>query len=125
MAGPAYFGITMNVAKNEDWIMPFLYGTTTDDGATVAPIDLTGSTLKLEMRIREVDHEAVVSVRSPDEGIDIVSAAGGSFQINILRSQLARLAVGDYFVDLVRLLSNGNQERIFEGTATVVEGTTR
>lgn len=125
MAGPAYFGVTMNVSKNEDWVMPFLYATTTDGGSTVAPINLTGSVLKLEMRIREADHEAVVSVRSPDEGIDIVDAAGGAFQINILRPQLARLAVRDYFVDLVRLLSNGNQERIFEGTATVVEGTTR
>jgi hypothetical protein len=32
---------------------------------------------------------------------------------------------GTYVTDLVRLMPNGSQERLFEGTATVVEGTTR
>jgi len=125
MAGPAFYAATISIAKNEDWAVPFQYGTLGLDGSTITGIDLTGSILKMEMRIREADHEAVVAVNSPDNGIDIVDAVQGLFQINIVRSRLNRLAVGDYFVDLVRLMPDNMQERIFEGTATVVEGTTR
>ena len=43
MAGPAYFTGTMNIAKNEDWLMPFLYGTQNTSG-TFTPTNLTNST---------------------------------------------------------------------------------
>lgn len=115
----------MNIAKNEDWIVPFLYDTIGQDGVTRSPIDLTGSLLKLEIRILETDHEALVSVFSPDHGIFITDASNGLFTILIDRAHLMHLAAGDYFVDLVRLMPNGYQERMWEGTATVVEGTTR
>lgn len=125
MAGPAYYSAQVNIAKNEDWIVAFVYQT--DDGAgTITPIDLTGSLLMMEIRKREADHEAVVSVDSDDNGITITNATGGAFTILIDRARLARLAAGDYFTDLVRQIpANEIVERIFEGTATVVEGTSR
>jgi hypothetical protein len=125
MAGPAYYDGTMNIAKNEDWIVPFIYGSYAADGVTVVPIDLTNSTLKMEIRIMETDNTALVSVFSPDNGIVINDAAGGAFTIVIDRSKLARLVAGTYFADLVRLMSNGYQERLIDAQATVVEGTTR
>jgi hypothetical protein len=124
MAGPSYYTGVMNISQNEDWVVPFLYSQTSD-GVTFTPIDLTGSLLKLEIRVLESDNEAVVDVYSPDNGITITDAVGGSFTIVIDRAKSARLAPGTYFTDLVRLMTNGYQERLWEGTATVVEGTTR
>jgi hypothetical protein len=127
MAGPTYFEAAINIAKNEDWVVPFQYGYYDTDGVTVLPIDLTGSTIKMEIRIQETDHEALVSVFSPDNGIvfDNDDPTTGRFTITLLRSNLIRLATGSYVTDLVRLMPQGYQERIFEGTAEVVEGTTR
>jgi hypothetical protein len=127
MAGPAYYSITMNISQNDDWVVPFIYQSQ-DASGNVAPIDLSNSTLKLEMRVNESDHEAIVECHSPDGGIWITDAVNGCFTIAIDReSRLWRLVGGyQYTVDLVRLVaSNGFQERIFEGTAFVVEGTTR
>jgi hypothetical protein len=125
MAGPSYYSGVINISKNEDWIVPFVYGTVDSTGANFTPIDLTGSTLKLEIRIQETDNEALVSVYSPDGGIIIVNAVQGQFQILLDRESLIYLAAGSYFTDLVRLMPNGYQERLWEGTANVVEGTTR
>ena len=125
MAGPSYYSGVINISKNEDWVVPFAYGTVDSTGANFTPIDLTGSTLKLEIRIQEIDHEALVSVYSPDGGIAITNATQGQFQILMDREHLIHLAAGQYFTDLVRLMPNGYQERLWEGTAYVVEGTTR
>jgi hypothetical protein len=125
MAGPAYYSGQINIAKNEDWIVPFVYQTVDTTGTIFTPIDLTGSLLKLEIRVLETDHEAIVSVFSPSNGIIFTNATLGQFTILIDRLLLVRLAAGDYFTDLVRLMPNGLQERMWEGTATVVEGTTR
>jgi hypothetical protein len=125
MAGPAYYDGTLNIAKNEDWIVPFIYGSYADDGITVVPIDLTGSTLKLEIRVAETDNTAMVSVASPDNGIVIDDITGGAFTIVLDRAKLARLTAGTYFADLVRLMANGYQERLVDAQALVVEGTTR
>jgi hypothetical protein len=125
MAGPAYYSGQMNISKNEDWIVPFLYQMVDQTGTVIAPIDLTGSTLKLEIRIQETDHEALVSVFSPDHGIILTNAAQGQFTILLDRPHLVHLAAGEYYCDLVRLMPNGLQERVWEGQAYVVEGTTR
>jgi hypothetical protein len=126
MAGPAYYTGEINISKNEDWLVPFLYQAVASDGVTTTPIDLTGSLLKLEIRMLEADHEAIVGVfSSPDDGIVITNAVGGTFTILIDRARSARLAPGQYVTDLVRLMPSGYQERMWEGTATVIEGTTR
>jgi hypothetical protein len=125
MAGPSYYTGQMNVAKNEDWVVPFLYQMVDGTGTVIAPIDLTGSTLKLALRKQEIDHEALVSVFSPNGGIMITDAPNGLFQVVIVRNLLSNLEAGQYFADIVRLMPNGYQERMWEGVAVVVEGTTR
>lgn len=125
MAGPAYYEGTMNISKNEDWIVPFIYGSYAIDGITILPIDLTDSLIKLEIRVRETDHEALVSVFSPDHGIVMNDPVNGQFTIVILRDKMHHLTAGIYFADLVRLMPNGFQERILDAQAIVVEGTTR
>jgi hypothetical protein len=127
MSGPAYYTGTMNIAMNDDWIVPFLYATLNSDGVTTTPIDLTGSTLKMEVRSSESDHNVLVSVSSapPASGIQITNAVGGAFTITLDRNRLSQLVPGNYVSDLVRLMPSGWQERMWEGTAAVVEGTTR
>jgi len=125
MAGPAYYSGAINIAKNEDWIVPFAYGSVDETGSNFTPIDLTGSTIMMEFRKREGDHEAIVSLASPNNGVIITDAVGGTFTILIARGRLWRMAPGDYVTDIVRLAPNGYQERLWEGIASVVEGTTR
>jgi len=124
MAGPAYYTVAVNIAKNEDWVVPFVYQTSADD-VTFTPIDLTGSVFRLQIRKRESDHQAMVYIQSPDDGITITDAVNGKFQIAIERYRLVDLEAGEYVIDLIREMTNGFDERLFEGTATVVEGTTR
>jgi hypothetical protein len=123
MAGPAYYSVAIFISMNEDWAVPFQY--TSSVGPPAVPIDLTGSTLRMQLRKQESDHEAEISVWSPNNGIWIYDAVNGKFQIIITRGAMLQLVPGDYVCDLVRTMTTGYQERIFEGTATVVEGTTR
>jgi hypothetical protein len=127
MPGPAYYTGTMNIALNDDWIVPFLYAAYNSDGVTTTPIDLTGSILKMELRKSETDHNVIISVSSapPAAGIQITNAVGGAFTVLLDRNRLSQLVPGNYVSDLVRLAPSGWQERLWEGTATVVEGTTR
>lgn len=128
MAGPAYYTALIQIAQNEDWVVPFVYGSANPDGSDFVPIDLTGSTLMMEIRAEESDNEAIVSVSSADGTIEITNPTQGQFTIIVDRAHSWRLPPGNnvsYVVDLIRLMPNGYQERIFEGTATCVEGTTR
>jgi hypothetical protein len=126
MPGPAYYSGTMYIAQNEDWACPFVYSIVNPiSGVITGPVNLTGSTLKMEIRVQDSDQAAIVSVFSPSNGIQLTNAAAGLFTIAITRDKLVRLFPGTFVVDLVRLMPNGYQERIWEGTAEVVEGTTR
>ena len=124
MPGPAYYTGTMSIAMNEDWIVPFLYTIDNGDG-TFSPIDLTGSVISLEIRAQESDHEVWISVYSPSNGIVINDAVNGAFTIIIPRKSLAQMQPGDYVSDMVREMTNGFVERLWEGTVSVVQGTTR
>jgi hypothetical protein len=115
----------MNIAKNEDWAVGFTYGWTDPDTEEFTPINLTGSVLRWQIRRREEDHEVLVFVNSPDNGITITNAAAGEFTVVIPRDKLVRLSPGDYASDLVREMPSGLIERLWEGTVDVVEGTTR
>jgi hypothetical protein len=123
MPGPAYHSGVMRIAKNEDWIVDFVYGT--NEGDTFTPIDLTGSMLKWAIRKTEANHEAIVWTQSPGDGIVFTDATTGRFTVKISRKKLKHVPPGDYVSDLVCLRAgSGIQERIWEGTATVVQGTT-
>jgi hypothetical protein len=124
MSGPAYYTGVINIAKNDDWTVPFLYAAQNADGSTT-PIDLTGSTLMMEFRTQDIDHAVLISLSSPNAGITITDAVGGAFTIIIDRDTLSQIAPGDYVSDLVRLMPSGWQERLLDCTVTVAEGVTR
>jgi hypothetical protein len=126
MSGPALYTSQINLSKNDDWVQSFTY---TD--AFLVPINLTGSIFRLQVRRLEIDAEALIDISSPGTGyvgtgIVITNPTAGQFTITILRSLMANIPpANDYVQDLVRIKPDGTQERMWEGTATVVTGTTR
>jgi hypothetical protein len=127
MAGPAYYEGQINIAQNVDWAVPFIYATLNSDGVTYTPINLTGSTIKMEIRVAETDHEAIVSLWSPDNGITFTAGdpTTGGFTITITRDKSSRLFPGGFVADIVRLMPNGYRERLVDATVTVARGTTK
>ena len=121
MAGPAFYTAVLNIAKNEDWAMDFSYMT-----SATPPVPIPLGVLRMQIRKIEADHNALVALSSPDDGIEIIGApTAGTFKITISRDKSKRLASGDYVTDLVHENSDGVIERLWEGTATVVDGVTR
>lgn len=92
------------------------------------PINLTGSTMTMEIRATASSVQALVTVGSaaPNTGITITNAALGQFQIVLPKAQLASLTPGASYVhDLVRLRTDGYTEQMWTGTITVIGGVTR
>jgi hypothetical protein len=128
MGGPSYFTGQMNVAKNEDWRVHYKYRVdwTVSGGTTnIQDFDLTGYSLRMQIRKIEADNTAVVTVSTDDSTIVITNPAGGEFDIIIPRERLRRLHAGDYVADLVTIDPTGYIDRLWEGKCVVVEGTTR
>jgi hypothetical protein len=120
-----FFGATlslgvMNIARNDDWIVPLQY---LDE--TGAPVPLLGSTLALMIRVTEGDATALVAINSPDNGITIIDGAQGLFRLEILREDSAKLEAGTYVADIVRTDADGLAERLWAGDCFVGRGVTR
>ncbi len=123
MSGPTYATGTILIAKNETWMTTLQYTTSVTSPAT--PIDLTGSRLCLQIRDREEDHSALVQVSTDDGGIFINDAVNGLFTIVIEEDRSALLPEGEFVADLIRTRPDGYDERLWEGSVTVNDGTTR
>src|SRR5262245_47982634 len=127
MSGPSWFSGTMNLAKNEDWKVALTYlidYTVSGDPENIQPLDLTDSIFLLQIRKKEEDASAIVSISNGD-GIVITNAAAGEFELTITTTRAQRLHPGDYTADLLRTDPNGFVERVWEGECIVVEGTSR
>lgn len=121
MAGPAFFASGMNVAKNEDWLVGFQLLEENE-----SPVDLTGSSLQLMIRKHETDHESLVMVQTPNNGIEIYDPIFGKFLIWITIAKLSRLFPGEYVADLLHTRPDGIVQRLWDATPVVVsEGATR
>ena len=132
MAGPAYSSGTILISKNEDWQTSLQYLTMITDPINGTPINLTGSRLCLQIRSVEESHSVLCETATDgDGGIAIYDAINGIFTMTIWNAQSANLPnsanlpEGDFVADLVRTLADGREERLWEGTVTVNEGTTR
>lgn len=129
MAGPAFSTGQILISRNEDWQVSIQY-TTIAAGPPGVPIDLSGSQLRLQIRTIEAQRTALVDVETPD-GIVINDPTNGIFTINIwnaesdLSPNSSILPVGVYVADLVRIMTDGRIERLWEGDVIVNEGTTR
>jgi hypothetical protein len=91
-----------------------------------APLNLTGSILRMMIRHRATDAEVPISLTSVgSDGITITDAVGGAFTLTIPRAKLSRLAAGDYVHSLIRQRPDGLFEDVWHGALTHQIGPTR
>lgn len=125
--GPAWYSGTINLAKNEDWRVQLQYNvdyTVSGDPENIQSLDLTGSTISLQIRKKAEDKSAIVTITNGD-GVTLSEPVIGMFELMISRAKSARLHAGEYVADLIREDANGYVERMWEGAVEVVEGVTR
>jgi len=127
MGGPCLFSGNILIAKNEDWDQLFIWNIVypiSGEPDNIQPKDITDHTFKMQIRKIEAEHTAVVTVSSGD-GIEIINAAGGEFEVKITRDKLKRLSPGEYVSDLLIFDPEGSPTRFFDATVTVSEGSSR
>lgn len=111
--------VNITVENDADFYRQFLYQTL--EGA---PIDLTGSTLKMGVRKRAEDTVEEMLLTTENGSLAIVNAAGGAFTVLITKQKLVELPVGDYEHSLIRIYS-GMHLRIWSGMLTNNAGPSR
>lgn len=105
-----------SIPNNADWFVSCTY--TAANGTT--PIDLTGSTLSMQVRLTPSDPVIAVPVT-----VAVTNAALGLFTVSVSMALLAAVELGTYGHDLVRTKLDGTREQIWTGTLTIVGGYTR
>lgn len=84
------------------------------------PINLTGMSFLMDVKVSANDEDAALSLSSPSTGIVITSASGGEFTITFPQEGLAP---GVYVYDLIRIASSVRYV-MAKGTITVTKGVT-
>ncbi len=108
--------VTFNpVPTNVTFAKAFAY-----QSSTGTPVDLTGSTLSMQVR-----SSAANPTRAFPVVVTITDAPNGGFSVSIDAAQLATAPAGTYVHDLVRLRPDGVTEQIWTGTMVVTAGVTR
>ncbi len=109
--------VTFNpVPTNVTFAKAFQY--TAADGVT--PVDLTGSTLSMQVRASASDPISVVPVV-----VTVTDPLNGRFTVSIPAASLANVQPKTYVHDLVRLRPDGVKEQVWSGTMTIAAGVTR
>jgi len=86
-------------------------------------IDLTGATIKMQLRKQYSDTSAALSLTSvASAGITITNASNGNFKIN---QQIIDIEVFNYVYDIQFTLSNGEVKTYIKGGFNVVPEVTR
>jgi len=92
------------------------------------PFDFTGFGLMMMVRKLPDDSEVFVSLSVDDGDIDFLPDIDGkltTFNIRIMRAQMADMAPGEYVHSLILLRPDGLREDIWRGTLTHAIGPTR
>jgi hypothetical protein len=105
------------VVDNEDFTSPQI----TILNADGSPHNLTGGTLRFQVRTEQGADGSPLLDLTAGAGITIVSAAGGVIQIIIARFALDK---GSYWQDLIEERSS-KRTAVFAGTFSVTNGVTR
>lgn len=89
-------------------------------------LDLTGSTLYLDVRANAADAYAPISIDSGTVGgIAITDAVNGKFTVTLPIAALSKMNPGLYVHSLIRLRPDGLRELVWSGTLTHSTGPTR
>ena len=115
--------VNINTYSDVAFNRTFIY-----EDASLEPIDLTGSTLRMHVRARAEDATVFMDLSNADgdlSAIVIISPVAGMFRITIPYSVLLRLPAATYVHSLVRNAPGVVREEIWRGTLTHAIGPTR
>jgi len=100
--------------------MTFQQGYTLEDVNTNGILNLSGYSIKSEMRKHPGSTTGITTFTS-----SIASAVGGQITIGLSTTQTASLKPGRYVYDVVLTDGSGVRDRVVEGMALVSQGATR
>lgn len=110
----------VTVEQGATWIRTI---TVKDDGVGR---DLTGYSIRMQVRQRPESNEVFLSLATGGNGITITDAENGIFQLSLTATQTAALtAVGGYYYDLELEDASGHVTRLLEGRFAVSLEVTR
>jgi hypothetical protein len=112
----AFYQIT-DIEQGADWSMPVNLQTETGSA-----INLTGCSLKMQVRTGSVDAggSVLANLTSSNGGITVLSAPNGQIRLSLTANQTASIPNANYFYDLFLLDASGKQSRLLEGGAVVL-----
>lgn len=111
--------VNITCQNDADFYRQFAYQTL--DGA---PIDLTGSTMRMGIRRHAADATEEMLLSTENGGLAIVDGPNGKFTVRITQDQLVRLALGAYEHSLIRIIGS-MQLRIWSGSLVNNAGASR
>ena len=86
-----------------------------------SPIDLTGATIRMMLRIVKTQASPDLSLSSPSSGITITDAVNGEFEID---EQIISIDAAVYFYDLEIAESSGEVNTVMGGEFTIQQDVT-
>jgi hypothetical protein len=112
--------------SDADFVRTFLYQMIGSDGVTTTPIDLTGSSLRMDLR-GDLESATVFIELSTDSGnIVLMPDTSGQFTIYVYIDDFEqKLSPGDYVQSLIRTRPDELIEEIWHGIWTHSLGPTR
>lgn len=119
--------VDISVENDSDFRHTFTYveHVPTSPGVyTDTPIDLTGASLLMMLRANVNNAEVDLKLETPDKGITITDAVGGTFDVLITKDQLERLQVGNYEQSMI-LIQGTEKSRVWRGTFLLENGPSR
>jgi hypothetical protein len=111
--------VNITCENDADFYRQFAYQTTTG-----APINLTGNTMKMGIRVNAADVTEELLLTTQNGGLTITDPVNGLFTVLITQAQLVDLEVGGYQHSLIRIEST-QQLRIWSGALTINPGPSR
>jgi hypothetical protein len=116
--------VNITCENDADFVRGFIYQTVNSDGTPGPPVDLSGNTMKMGIRVRAADVTEEMLLTTENGGITVTDAFNGKFKITITQAQLVQLQVGSYEHSLVRMTGQ-NTLRIWSGSLTIDAGPSR
>jgi hypothetical protein len=86
-----------------------------------APIDLTGASLRMMLRLDKTVSPPALTLSSPSGGLTITDAVNGVFTVD---KQIISIDAGDYFYDIELTESNGDINTYIAGKWVILQDTT-
>jgi hypothetical protein len=114
----------ITVENDADFYRAFAYQTVDSSGNVIGPINLTGNTMKMGIRVNASDVSELLLLTTENGGLTITDSVNGKFTVLITQGQLIELEVGGYEHSLIRM-TGSQQLRIWSGSLTLNAGPSR